>query len=85
MLTTCADYPIAKLQTEVRRLQRDLQNQQRHRLELSEEILQEARTQLQTLQTTVSQFCHDLLKCVSDSHSVRTTTSGGRRRGYQGP
>jgi hypothetical protein len=45
---------LAKLQTEVRRLQRDIHNQQRHRLELSEEILQEARTHLQTLHSVVS-------------------------------
>jgi hypothetical protein len=48
-----ADGRPAKLQTEVRRLQRDLQNQQRHRLELSEEVLQDARAQLQTLHATV--------------------------------
>lgn len=45
--------PVAKLQAEVRRLQHDLQQQRQHRLELSEEILHEARSRLQTLQEYV--------------------------------
>ncbi|KAF7971720.1 hypothetical protein HWV62_20087 [Athelia sp. TMB] len=39
-----------KLQIEVRRLQQDLEQRRQHRLELSEEILQDARSRLQTLQ-----------------------------------
>jgi cysteinyl-tRNA synthetase len=43
----------AKLQTEVRRLQKDLEQRRQHRLELSEEILHEARSRLETLQNYV--------------------------------
>ncbi|KZP21552.1 hypothetical protein FIBSPDRAFT_931580 [Athelia psychrophila] len=39
-----------KLQIEVHRLQQDLEQRRQHRLELSEEILQDARSRLQTLQ-----------------------------------
>jgi hypothetical protein len=60
MLMIYADYIIAKLQTEVHRLQRDPQNHQRNRLDLLEEILQEALTKLEILQTTVSQPCDDM-------------------------
>jgi hypothetical protein len=40
----------AKLQTEVQKLEKDLQHQRQHRLELSEEILKDARSRLEMLQ-----------------------------------
>ncbi|KDQ64123.1 hypothetical protein JAAARDRAFT_201523 [Jaapia argillacea MUCL 33604] len=40
----------SKMQLDVRRLQKELEQQRMHRLELSEEILQDARSRLQTLQ-----------------------------------
>jgi hypothetical protein len=43
----------AKLQSEVRRLEHDLEQRRQHRLELSEEILHDARSRLQTLQNFV--------------------------------
>lgn len=43
----------AKLQAEVRRLQKDLEQRRQHRLELSEEILHEARSRLESLQNYV--------------------------------
>lgn len=60
---TCACWPLlirpqtnfrtAKLQADVRRLQDDLQKKQTHRLESSESILQDARSQLQLFQQSV--------------------------------
>jgi hypothetical protein len=47
-------YLAAKLQSEVRRLEHDLEQRRQHRLELSEEILHDARSRLQTLQNYVS-------------------------------
>lgn len=48
----------AKLQTEVRRLQHDLESRRQHRLELSEEILQDARLRLETFQNYVRYYYH---------------------------
>jgi hypothetical protein len=46
---------LAKLQTEVRRLQDSLETKRQSRLELSESILQEARSRLDSVRNSV---CH---------------------------
>lgn len=49
--------PLAKLQTEVRRLQDSLETKRQSRLELSESILQDARSRLDSFRNSVCHKC----------------------------
>jgi vacuolar-type H+-ATPase subunit H len=55
----------AKLQAEVRRLQEGLEQQRMHRLESSESILQDARSRIEMLQSSVS-ISELRLSCLSE-------------------
>lgn len=51
---------LAKLQTEVRRLQESLEEKRHSRLELSETILQDAKSRLDSFRNSVNKFSQSL-------------------------
>jgi len=67
------EHPLAKLQSEVRRLQESLEEKRHIRLESSEHLIQDARSRLESVRNSVSILMHSIILVLNSSQQLGVT------------